>query len=228
MRTLYPALSLGLLLLLPAGARAAPLEFFAVGDLPYSDAETTYLRGLLEDAAAREPPFVIHVGDIKGGGQPCTDARVRKVALLFRQQPVPVVYSPGDNEWTDCHRERAGARDPLERLAALRRIVFADPGVLHTGPLQPVVPDPAYPENLYFARDGVLLAAIHVVGSNNNWKPGDAAAMAEFRKRTAANRALLERAARAARDMDARAVVLISHANPLFEERGARQGFVPV
>src|SRR5690606_35598316 len=36
-----------------------------------------------------------------------------------------LVYTPGDNEWTDCHRSRAGGFDPLERLAALRSLFFA-------------------------------------------------------------------------------------------------------
>ena len=27
-----------------------------------------------------------------------------------------LIYTPGDNEWTDCHRLLAGAYDPLERL----------------------------------------------------------------------------------------------------------------
>ena len=29
----------------------------------------------------------------------------------------PVVYTPGDNEWTDCHRASAGGYLPTERLA---------------------------------------------------------------------------------------------------------------
>jgi hypothetical protein len=216
------------LLLLVAGAPAqsAPLAFFAVGDLPYSDAELVSLRDLLETAKRRRAPFVLHIGDIKGGSQPCTDARIQRVAELFREQPAPVLYTPGDNEWTDCHRERAGAHDPLERLVALRAAFFDDPAVLHRDPLRPVVPDPAYPENLYFALDGVLFALVHLVGSNNNLRPKNARAMKEMAARNAANRRLLDQAARAANGIKARAIVLAFHANPLFEEQGPRQGFL--
>ena len=215
-------------LLVAVAAQAQPVRFFALGDAPYSDGEMVYLRTLLQDASTQSPPFIIHIGDIKGGSQPCSDARIQGVADLFREQPAPVFYTPGDNEWTDCHRRRAGARDPLERLAVLRQIVFADADVLHTGALQPVVPDPAYPENLYFSVDGVLFVLMHVVGSNNNLKPKNGGAMAEFKARAAANRALLERAAAAANAMQAHALVLAFHANPLFEEQGLRRGFIPV
>lgn len=215
-------------LLVAVAAQAEPVRFFALGDAPYSDGEMVYLRTLLQEASAQSPPFIIHIGDIKGGSQPCSDARIQGVADLFRAQPVPFFYTPGDNEWTDCHRRRAGARDPLERLAVLRQIVFSDAAVLHTGALRPVVPDPAYPENLYFSHDGVLFVLIHVVGSNNNLKPKNGAAMAEFKARAAANRALLERASAAANATQARALVLAFHANPLFEERGPRRGFVAV
>jgi hypothetical protein len=221
------ALSL-LLLAAATSSQTAPLGFFAVGDLPYSDGELVQLQQLLETAATRQPPFVLHIGDVKGGSQPCTDARLQQVAQLFREQPVPVLYTPGDNEWTDCHRERAGTRDPIERLGVLRDVFFADPAVLHRGALRPVVPDPAYPENLYFAVDGVLFALVHVVGSNNNFRPRNALAMAELAARNAANRRLLEQAARVARTTDARAFVLAFHANPLFEEKGPRRGFVPL
>lgn len=228
MSPLFRLLPFAALASLALAVPAQPLRFLALGDVPYSDGEMVYLRTLLDDAVDQDPPFVLHVGDIKGGSQPCGDARIQAVADLFRAQPVPMLYTPGDNEWTDCHRQPAGGRDPLERLAVLRDIVFADAAVLHDAALQPVVPDPAYPENRYFAYGGVLFALVHVVGSNNNFKPANGAAMAEFQARAAANRALLEQAAAAANAMQARAFVLAFHANPLFEERGARRGFVPV
>ena len=41
----------------------------------------------------------------------------------------PLVYTPGDNEWTDCHRANNGAYDPLERLGVVRDGVLPRPGV---------------------------------------------------------------------------------------------------
>ena len=63
--------------------------------------------------------------DIKGGREPCSDALFARRRALLARSAHPLVLLPGDNEWTDCHRPSAGAFDPLERLAALRRRFFA-------------------------------------------------------------------------------------------------------
>jgi hypothetical protein len=214
------------LLLWSSVLASEPLRIFAVGDVPYSRAEADLLDRLLRDVAAAGPSLLLHVGDIKGGGQPCTDEGLRAVAALFRRQAAPVLYTPGDNEWTDCHRASAGGHDPVHRLAALRRVFFADPGVLHLGRLSVRVPDRRYPENLYFVRDDVLFALVHVVGSDNGLRPDDAAAVAEHRERSAANRQLLRRAARLAEERDVGAIVLAFHANPRFDDRRS-PGFAP-
>jgi hypothetical protein len=197
---------------------AAPLRFFAVGDLPYSSAEAELLGRLLARAAAAEPAFIVHVGDIKGGGQPCTDARNRAIAELFRSQPVPMVYTPGDNEWTDCHRPAAGGLDPLARLESLRRMFFADASVLHNGALGLTAPEPRLPENAWFIRDEVLFVVLHIVGSNNGWQPRNPPGHAEHKSRSHANRALLDQALAAGQRAGARAAVFMLHANPLFEQ----------
>jgi hypothetical protein len=208
-----------------SGTAKPPLRFFVVGDAPYAAAEFTPLSRLLDVAGGLAPAFIVHVGDIKGGRQPCSDSRNERIASLFRSQQVPVLYTPGDNEWTDCHRRAAGGRDPLERLAALRQQFFGDPAVLHNQSLGLVVPDPRFPENAYLIQDQVIFVLVHVVGSKNNRRPKVASAMREWRQRSAANRALIEAAAAAAKDAEARAMVLFFHANPLFET--AEPGFRP-
>ena len=212
----------------PHAVRPARLRFFAIGDVPYSDAEYGQMAALMAGAVRAGTPFIIHVGDIKGGGQPCSDARNSRIAHLFRAQPVPVLYTPGDNEWTDCHRHSAGSLDPLQRLTALRKAFFTDPDVLHRGRLHAVVPERHYPENAYVLRDGVLIALIHVVGSGNNRRPGDGAAMAELAERSRANHALLQRAVAAARLLEARALVVVFHANPALEQPQPPPGYVPL
>lgn len=218
-----------LLIGLPAQALAEtePLRFLAVGDAPYADAEYRPFERLLQTAAAQRPAFIAHVGDIKGGGQPCTEARNQRVAKLFEQQPVPMLYTPGDNEWTDCHRRSAGALDPIERLAALRERFFADPEVLHNEVLDLQVPNAAFPENAYTLKDGVMIVLMHVVGSANNRRPQHASAMKEWQERSRANRGLLDAATTAAKALDARAMVLLIHANPLFERPSPAPGFAP-
>jgi len=223
LRRLAPILALAL-----AGAalaQAESLRFFAMGDAPYSEGELLQLEGLLGDVGEARPDFIIHVGDMKSGRSVCTDAYAARIAGLFRGVPVPVAYTPGDNEWTDCWR--AGG-DPRARLAALRRDFYGDPAVLRLGELGAVHPDPAYPENYYFLRGGAMFAALHVVGSNNGLRRKDATTVTEWQGRSAANRALIERAVEAAGAHGARAFILFFQADPLFEEPGKDRGLDPL
>lgn len=224
-RRLSIAALAGLAAAIPAGQAT---EFLALGDVPYSTAEFDELERLLAHAADRKPAFIVHVGDIKAGSQACTTARDRQIAALFAAQSAPVLYTPGDNEWTDCHRAATGERDPLARLQALRDIFFADPQILHNRALRPEVPDAAFPENRWFTQDRTVFAIIHVVGSNNGLDRPDPPSQAMFRARTAANRNLLRMAARAARSTQAEAMVIIFHANPWFERNPPAVAFAPL
>ena len=63
------------------------------------------------------------------GRRPCTDDYFAMIRGALRHaSTTPLVYTPGDNEWTDCHRANNGAYDPLERLATVRETFFATPG----------------------------------------------------------------------------------------------------
>ena len=44
----------------------------------------------------------------------------------FDRFEMPLLYTPGDNEWTDCHRPAAGTYNPLERLDAVREAFLRD------------------------------------------------------------------------------------------------------
>ncbi|HYN78278.1 MAG TPA: metallophosphoesterase [Lamprocystis sp. (in: g-proteobacteria)] len=209
----------------PGSDRSPPLRFFVVGDLPYGPAEVGPLRALLADAAAQRPPFIIHLGDIKGGSTPCTDANLEEVAALFSTLAVPVAYTPGDNEWTDCHRAGAGGHDPRVRLARVREVFFGDPGVLRLGALGAVHAGGGFPEVYRFLSDGVLFVALHIVGSNNGFSDRDPGTATEFAARDAVNQAFLKQALATAKVRDARALVLFLQADPLFDRGPGPPGF---
>ena len=85
----------------------------------------------------------------------------------------PFVYTIGDNEWTDCHRANNGAYNPLERLAKIRSLFFAQPDrTLGEHPAK-VTSQAAQgiPEDVQFNRADVAFAALHIVGSNNSMAP---------------------------------------------------------
>ncbi len=209
--------SLGVLLLFSLPVAAGSFRFIAGGDIPYGRFDEMSFIGLLAKAAESEPDFIVHVGDFKGGATPCSDETFERMRDLFQSQPVPLIYTPGDNEWTDCHRKKAGGYDPQERLGRLRQLFFSDPAVLKLDKLKAKSPNADYPENLRFLHKQVMFATVHVVGSKNNRRKKDAAAMAEFLSRSSAVKAHLLEVFAEAKLTGAKAVVLMFHGDPLFE-----------
>ena len=109
-----------------------------IGDVPYGEDQEASFGTLI--AAVNDDPkvrTVVHVGDTKSGSTACTDERLTAVRDAFETFEDPVVYTPGDNEWTDCHRPAAGGYDPLERLAIVRSLYFAEPGSTLGRPAEP-------------------------------------------------------------------------------------------
>lgn len=158
-----------------AGRSPRPLELAVIGDTPYgpdqSDPEA--FAGLLGDIAADDRVrAVVHVGDIKNGSTRCDDVYYDQIAADFAASPLPIFYTPGDNEWTDCHRTNNGGYDPYERLASLRATFFAEPGQ-YLGRMPRVISsqDGEFVENVRWVDPRVVFATVHVVGSNNGLAP---------------------------------------------------------
>lgn len=200
----------------PAAAADAPLRFVAFGDLQdESPAGRARDRELVARINALDPEFSIYIGDIKGGSGPCTDALYDEVRSILDGHDAPLVYTPGDNEWTDCWRRSAGGHDPRERKrAVLER--FTAPGKSLGRRTMALTQQEGQRENARWRAEGVVFATLHITGSNNNLRQ-DRAAQAEHRARSAANLRWLRAAFATARDADARAVVLALHANPRWD-----------
>ncbi len=148
-------------------------RFAVIGDLPYGAAQVAALpRWVDQINATPDLSFTVHVGDIKNGSSACTNEYFSMVRTQFDRFTMPLVYTPGDNEWTDCHRTNNGTFDPLERLAAVRSTFFPVAG--HTLGADMTVASQAaagFPENVSFRRQGLDLATLHVVGSNDGLLP---------------------------------------------------------
>jgi len=129
------------------------------GDAPYgtsptdtseTDATPAFIRAVNADQAVSA---VLHVGDLHSGSQFCTQAYDQQIADLWAGFADPLVYTPGDNEWTDCHKKKEGGGaynaatgqidyatdadgtlvdyaggNPIDNLALVRSIFFPDPG----------------------------------------------------------------------------------------------------
>ena len=151
-------------------------KFVALGDMPYAlPADYPKFEKLIGMINASNPAFSIHIGDIKSGSSPCSNENILKIRDYFATFEQPLVYTPGDNEWTDCHRDAAGKFDPLERLDYLRKTFFATSNSQGKNPLklerQADVSDfKQMVENARWQKNNVMFATLHVIGSNNGFE----------------------------------------------------------
>ena len=212
------------LCLAAAAASAETFKFVALGDMPYGDKAKTYPKfdALIAAINTQRPAFVIHVGDIKSGTSPCTDALFQEQLDFMNKFEAPLIYTPGDNEWTDCHRDNNGAFDPLERLAKLRAMFFTGTESLGRTRMKlerqsDLMPQhKIFVENARFAKNGIQFVTLHVVGSNNNLEPRDRRVANEFYDRDEANLAWLSDSFAKAATEHAKAVVVAMQAD-MFE-----------
>lgn len=195
-------------------------SFAALGDTPYFPHEVLALPRLLASLGDAGVAFAVHVGDLKSGSSPCSNELLAERKAMLDTAPVALVYVPGDNDWTDCHREAAGSFDPIERLGHLRELFFGSEASLGRQPLALArqSADPrfaAFRENARWTKGGIVFVTLNVPGSNNNLgrtRAGDA----EHAERMAANREWLALAARHAAAPGMRGLVVFAHGDPRF------------
>ncbi|MCA9076469.1 MAG: hypothetical protein KDA93_15695 [Planctomycetaceae bacterium] len=164
--------SLCLLGCLTASVSAGDVVFYAMGDVPYSDAEDVLLpqqiAGLPDDGL-----FVVHVGDIKPGSVPCDEAVYIKVSGMLRKSRTPTFIIPGDNEWNDCFDPRT-SWGYWEKY--FRRF---DQNWHHQ---LPVFRQLEREENFSLTHDGVLFIGLNLVGGRvhdpDEWKQRHAECLA--------------------------------------------------
>src|SRR5262245_20864385 len=104
------------------------------GDLPYSSVqETDGLPNLIDDMNKAQLAFSVHNGDLKAGNGPsgnppsvtCSDALYTKALNWFNSLDGAAMFTPGDNDWTDCDRTSNGPFNSLERLQHERAVFFS-------------------------------------------------------------------------------------------------------
>lgn len=211
---------------------AAQVKFIALGDVPYElpKDEPRFVK-MLEEINHIKPTFAIHVGDIKASSVNCSDKNLSLAFEKFLTVKVPLIYTPGDNEWTDCYRKKAGGYDPLERLNFLRALYFPDEFSLGQTKIkvtrQSSISDfKKYVENAHWAVDEVGFVSIHIVGSNNGLEDKDEKLLNEFNERNQANLFWLNEAFKQAREKNQKAVVIFMHGDPQFTSaRFVRTGY---
>jgi hypothetical protein len=230
-RTSLLAAVAALSLALPAAASAAGTTVAVIGDTPYGAPQVANFPNDIQ-AINADPSVsrVIHLGDIKNGSSQCTDAYFAQIRASFDTFADPVVYTPGDNEWTDCHRSNNGSYDPLERLAAVRSEFFPNPGwTLGANPVPVRSQGGTTVENVLWSAGGVEWGTVHVVGSNNSLLPWTgnteptASQLAEYQGRLKADLRWIDQIFSSANDAEAAGVVVGIQADMWSDE--ATDGF---
>ena len=188
----FALIVLALVLNLSNPVLAQSFKFVAIGDMPYNipDDYIRYER-LISKINSIHPSFSLFVGDTKSGSTPCSSEYNNIVRDYFNKFSAPLIYSIGDNEWTDCHRTLAGSFDPIERLQNIRNTFFQTNLSFGKNKLQltrqaDVNPKYSqYVENSYWVKNNFLFVNLHIPGSNNNFERNETAK--EFYARNEAN-----------------------------------------
>ena len=202
---------------------ASRLEFAVVGDMGYEPAEEPAVERVFADLnRASGLAFVVHVGDLSAPRYACAGPLRGRRLAQFQASAHPLVFTPGDNDWTDCHPPAVPDGNPLERLADLRAAFFKGERTLgrRTFPLIRQSDGDAafakYRENVRWSLGGVTFLTLHLPGSNNGLgrtPEGDA----EYADRNEANLAWLRQGFERAAATNSRAIVIMQQAN-LFPE----------
>ena len=202
---------------------ASRITFAVIGDLGYTPEEEPATENVLADLN-RTPSlaFVVHVGDLAAPRFACTDEHLNRRLTQFRASVHPLIFTPGDNDWTDCHEPAVKGTDPLQRLAKVRTLFYEGDHALgrRTFALTRQSRNAAfakYRENVRWDLGGVTFFTLHVTGSNNGFgrtPEGDA----EFAERNTANLAWLQEGFAHAKTAGSRAVMILQQANlfPLY------------
>ncbi|MGH9001896.1 MAG: hypothetical protein ACRDYV_02090, partial [Acidimicrobiia bacterium] len=131
-------------------------EIGVVGDWGYEPYQRQWLPRLVDTMNGAGLAFSVHDGDTgvpPGSCQRDADFANRTLFDRFRH---PLIYTPGDNEWTDCWRSGA---DPLQRLATLREVFFSDRFSRGKVRLPLVRQSADFPENARWSHERVTFAA---------------------------------------------------------------------
>jgi hypothetical protein len=150
------------------------------GDMPYNALGKAQYPALLADINAHHVAFSVFDGDLKAGGDgPCSDSLYFTAIDNFNKLRQPLVWLPGDNDWTDCWG-RYGAStlpfsDPPERLAFERALFTSTDQSLgqKTLTLKRQSDEGGmyalYSENIRWRMGPVVYIGLNVQGSNDNF-----------------------------------------------------------
>ena len=206
------------------------------GDLPYSAVQADPgVPNLIDDMNRSDIQFSVHDGNLKAGngvtGNPpssnCDDALYARALGWFNSLEKPAIFTPGDNDWTDCDRPSNGGYNSRERLDHERQLFFSSDRSLGEHTLKQEVqstPDclgftgpTACVENRRWIFHKVMYVTVNIQGSCDNLCD-TAPDPAEHATRQAADIAWINAAfAEAGVQKEIAAIMVIGQADPGFD-----------
>jgi len=156
------------------------------GDQPYDAAGIAAEPSVLADINKQPLSFTIFDGDIKAGSKSYCGTDPNPASPTYNWNPYTnaksmfdtvtwaTVYTPGDNEWTDCDRVSNGALDPNTQLALIRTMFFSTNKSQGLNPIEVTQQSKDYPENARWERGGVTYITVNTPGTDNNAPQFDA------------------------------------------------------
>ncbi len=208
------------------------------GDMPYNTLGKSQYPALLADINRAHVAFSVHDGDLKSGGDgPCSDSLYYTALNYFNSLERPLIFVPGDNDWTDCWGRYGPSTlpyspDPEERLNFERNLFFSTDRSLGQQTLKITRQTvEGYPENQRWKLGPVVYLGLNVQGSNDNYPYHDTEtgvgvpvrSDAEIQRqrneeiaRKAAGFRWLEAGFDYAKQVHAKAVMIVWQANPNF------------
>ena len=150
---------------------------------------------------------------------------MEKTTRYFNSFDAPLIYSIGDNEWTDCHRTLAGSYDPIERLERIRKTQFVDQNSFGKRRISltrqtDVMPQFAkFVENSLWVKGKFVFVSLHIPGSNNNYERTPASTQ-EYLERNTANLAWIEYAFQLAQKKNSAGIVFAFQADMFYSPPG--------
>jgi hypothetical protein len=195
------------------------------GDLPYNDVQArTGVPNLIDDMNSQRLAFTVHDGDLKAGSgitgsttpTTCSNAMYDQALAYLNSLKAPAMFTPGDNDWTDCDRPANGGFSPLERLNYERSLFFSTPFSLGMRKLRQEVAPAPYVENRRWMYRGVMFVTLNVQGSCNNLCD-TGPDPAEFAERNAANIAWMRDSFAKAKSVGAAGIMIVAQADPGFD-----------
>ena len=149
------------------------------GDMPYNALGKSQYPNLLADVNSADVAFSVFDGDLKAGGDgACTDSLYTTALDNFNRLERPLVWLPGDNDWTDCwgrYGAGTGGFDPIERLNHERELFTSTDQSLGQKTLTLTRESSEggayklYSENVRWTYGPVVYVGLNAQGSNDNY-----------------------------------------------------------